>query len=86
MKTPPPKYLTLIQAEAIASITALRFTSGRCAMHTICGRLSRSVRPIRRRFEADLGKIGFTADQIYQAWLDILDMVRLHDNAEEDLK
>jgi hypothetical protein len=72
--------LISIQDQAITDICALRKYSNSLS---VCGRLSRSVRPIHRRFEKELTDLGFTKALIYSQWRDVCDMARLHDNAEE---
>jgi hypothetical protein len=73
--------LISIQDEAITKICALRKYPNSLS---VCGRLSRSVRPIHRRFEKELIELGFTKVLIYQQWRDVCDMVKLNDNAETE--
>jgi hypothetical protein len=77
------KTLIQIQDEAVESILPLRTYSDKGSAARVCGRLARSVRPIRKSFEAQLTALGFSSSQIYQAWRDVCDVVILKDNALE---
>jgi hypothetical protein len=75
--------LIQIQDEAVARILPLRTYSAKGSAGRVCGRLARSVRPIRKSFEVQLTGLGFTRSQIFQAWRDVCDTVTLEDNATE---
>ena len=71
--------LTTIQEQAVESILALLENGKRAAGYklTLLNKRSRGLSAIRRKYFADVAKLGFSEKQIAEQWGDIKDYASL---------
>ncbi len=74
------KTLTQLQEAAIEEILAVRENGKRASGFglTFLNRSARGLRGVRRHYEAQAAKLGYTAEQIGAQWNDVKDMAKLN--------